>query len=158
MIRYALRCPDDHRFESWFQSADAFDKLLSRGLVACTACGRTDVEKAIMAPRVAAKGNRAVATEAAAETPAPEAAAPAGAVDADKAKILHKMLSEMRAHVEKNATYVGGSFAREAREQHLGDAPERPIWGETSPDEAKSLLEDGVPVAPLPFMPRQKTN
>jgi hypothetical protein len=53
MIRYALKCAEDHRFESWFQSASAFDTLSRGGHVACPVCGRTDVEKAIMAPRVA---------------------------------------------------------------------------------------------------------
>ena len=151
MIRYDLRCPDDHRFDSWFQSADAFDKLKAAGMVACATCGRTDVEKAVMAPRVTSSDRRAAQPPAPVPTEAP-------AQPADKAAMLQKMISEMRAHVEKTATWVGGSFAKEARDQHLGDAPERPIWGEASPQEAKALIEDGVPVAPLPFVPRQKTN
>ena len=64
----------------------------------------------------------------------------------------------MRRHVEKNSDYVGPSFATEARKMHLGDAPERSIWGEASPSEAKSLIEDGIPVAPLPFVPKTRAN
>ena len=64
----------------------------------------------------------------------------------------------MREHVEKHSTYVGGSFAKEARAMHLGDTPERPIWGEANPTEAKALIEDGIPIAPLPFIPTRKTN
>jgi len=67
-------------------------------------------------------------------------------------------LSRMRAEVEKNAAYVGGNFAREAREMFLGDAPDRPIWGEANAKEARALIDDGVPVAPLPFVPTRKVN
>ena len=49
-------------------------------------------------------------------------------------------------------------FADEARKMHDGDAPERAIYGEAKLDDAKKLIEDGVPVAPLPFMPKRKTN
>lgn len=67
-------------------------------------------------------------------------------------------LKKMRKNVEDNATYVGGNFAKEARAQHLGDVPDRPIWGEAKPEDAKSLIDDGIPVAPLPFVPKSKTN
>ncbi len=69
-----------------------------------------------------------------------------------------KALSEMRKHVEENSNYVGMNFATEARAMHDGDVPERAIYGEAKPDEAKALIEDGVPVMPLPFMPGRKTN
>jgi hypothetical protein len=67
-------------------------------------------------------------------------------------------LQKMRAEVEKNATYVGGNFAKEARAMHSGDAPERAIYGEARPAEARALLSEGVPVVPLPFIPKSKTN
>lgn len=67
-------------------------------------------------------------------------------------------LAQMRETVEKNATYVGGNFASEALAQHLGEQPDRPIWGEANREEAKRLIEDGVPVAPLPFIPSRKAN
>jgi len=41
---------------------------------------------------------------------------------------------------------------------HQGDVPERSIHGEARADEARELIEDGIPVAPLPFMPTRKTN
>jgi hypothetical protein len=71
---------------------------------------------------------------------------------------MAKALSQMRETVEKNATYVGGNFAKQARSMHLGDAPEKPIWGEANLKEAKALIDDGVPVAPLPFIPTRKAN
>lgn len=67
-------------------------------------------------------------------------------------------LAALRAHVEANADYVGPRFADEARRMHLGDAPERAIYGDAKPQEVRDLLEDGVPIAPLPFIPKAKTN
>jgi hypothetical protein len=119
MIRYDLKCAEGHSFDSWFQSSSAYDKLAAAGMVSCAICGSTKVEKAIMAPRVSTsnKAAAAVPTEPV-EAPAPKLT--------DNSK-TEKMLAEMRKHIEKNATYVGGNFATEARAQHLGAAPERAI-------------------------------
>jgi len=147
MIKYTLKCADGHAFESWFASASAFDSLLVAGHLACMHCGSGQVEKAIMTPRVStatATGDGAM--QAPSDTPV--------AARDDVAAAL----SRMRAEVEKNAAYVGGNFAREAREMYLGDAPDRPIWGEANAKEAKALIDDGVPVAPLPFFPTRKVN
>lgn len=135
MIKYTLKCDSDHTFDSWFQSAEAFDALRSKGHLCCMVCGAQDVSKAMMAPQVAAKRL----------TSKPE-------TDAEK------QVAELRNHVEQNSDYVGGSFAKEARAMHEGSVPERAIWGEAKPAEAKALIEEGVPVAPLPFIPRDKTN
>jgi hypothetical protein len=67
-------------------------------------------------------------------------------------------LAELRRRIEENSEYVGMNFAAEARRIHDGDAPERSIYGEAKPDEAKRLIEDGVPVAPLPFLPKARAN
>lgn len=146
MIKYTLKCADGHDFESWFASASAFDTLQGAGHLACVTCGSSRVEKAIMAPRVSTSKAVTVAPSA----PAPQTPN----TDAD----VEATLSKMRAEVEKNATYVGRDFASEARDIHLGDAPDRPIWGEANAREAKALIEDGVPVAPLPFIPTRKVN
>jgi hypothetical protein len=68
------------------------------------------------------------------------------------------MLRALRAHLEKNSTYVGKRFAQEARAMHLGEREETSIHGEATPEEARALIEEGVPVAPLPLPPRGKTN
>ncbi len=133
MIHYALKCAKGHSFESWFQSGDAFDTLRAKGLVNCPECGISQVEKAVMAPRVGT--SRALS--------APEDAS-------------EKALAEMRAKIEAESDYVGDKFAAEARAMHLGDAPERSIYGEARPEEARALIEDGVPVLPLPFSPKRK--
>lgn len=142
MIRFTLRCGEGHQFESWFQSAEAYDTLKSAGHVACAICGTGDVEKAIMAPQVSTARKTEPATR-----PLSAPASPA-----------EQALAKLKAHVEANSDYVGMEFAREARAMHDGDAPERSIYGEARLDEAKKLIEDGVPVAPLPFRPGRKAN
>ena len=141
MIQYALKCDQGHQFESWFQSASAFDALAASGHLSCALCGSTEVVKAIMAPRVSKM------------VPAPTKPA-LGTPQSDD----EKALSALRKHVEENADYVGGNFAQEARSMYLGATPERAIYGEANGAEAKALIEDGVPVAPLPFLPNRKAN
>jgi len=69
-----------------------------------------------------------------------------------------KALAKLKAAVEKNSDYVGMNFASEARAMHDGEQPTRSIYGEARPEEAKALIEDGIRVAPLPFMPKRQTN
>ncbi|MBR9764082.1 MAG: DUF1178 family protein [Rhodobacteraceae bacterium] len=145
MIHFDLKCARGHGFDSWFQSSEAFDKLLAAGHVACAVCGSTEVEKALMAPRVRPSRKAAAA-------PANERPLSAPRSEAEEA------LAELRRKVEENATYVGGNFVREARAIHEGAKPDRPIYGEAKPEEARALLEEGVPVLPLPFTPGRKAN
>lgn len=138
MIRYDLKCDKGHAFDSWFASAAAYDRLAAAGHVACPDCGSASVTKALMAPAVTQRSNdRALATPR-----DPKEAA----------------LAELRRKVEETSDYVGLSFAAEARAMHEGQIPERAIHGEAKPDEARKLIEDGVPVLPLPFVPTRKTN
>ncbi len=149
MIQYALKCSDGHSFDSWFQSAEAYDKLAAAGMVVCAVCGCKDVEKAIMTPRVRpARGAALANSESEGERIQVASAGPD----------IEKVLGELRRKVEENSDYVGKAFASEARKMHLGDAPERAIYGEAKPEEARELIEEGVPVAPLPFLPSRKTN
>ena len=144
MIKYTLKCQDGHSFDSWFQSASAFDALKGSGHLSCAVCGSPQVEKAMMAPRVS------TADKPSAPPAKPKLSAPASPAE--------QALAELKSYVEKNSDYVGTNFATEARAIHTGDAPQRPIWGETRGDEAKRLIEDGVPIAPLPFTPTRKSN
>ncbi len=143
MIQFTLKCSQDHRFDSWFQSSDAFDKLLKAKLVSCAVCGSTELEKAMMAPQISdskSSGEAPVPTLTGADNPAEQA------------------LADIRKKIEDNSEYVGMNFAREARDIHDGTSPERAIFGEAKPEEARKLIEDGVPVTPLPFTPTRKTN
>ncbi len=143
MIRYALTCANDHGFESWFQSAEAFDRLVASGMVSCAVCGSDKVTKTLMAPSVRP-------ARKAAEAPAKPLTTPQNPAE--------MALAAMRRQIEENSDYVGMNFAAEARAIHDGEAPERSIYGEARADEARKLIEDGVPVAPLPFLPARKTN
>ena len=134
MIKFHLKCDQDHAFESWFQSGEAYDKLVATGMVSCTSCGSTKISKSMMAP--------AVSTSTAVTPP----------------KTTDAMLAKLREKVESSSDYVGEKFAKEARDMHDGVVPERPIYGEAKPHEAKKLLDDGIPVMPLPFMPKKKVN
>ncbi len=138
MIHYNLTCASGHEFDSWFKSSEAFDGLVAAARVSCPVCGSTEVSKALMAPAVAVSGE------------ARDLGAPASEVE--------QALAALRRQVEENSEYVGLNFAAEARKMHDGDLPTRSIYGEAKLEEAKQLIEDGVPVAPLPFMPRRKTN
>jgi hypothetical protein len=127
MIKYALKCEAGHDFEGWFSSSDGFDEQAAQGLVECPLCGTSSVAKAIMAPQVRT-------SEKAEET----------------RKAVAEAMFKLRKHVESTHDYVGSGFATEARDMHEGLTPERPIYGEATPDEVKALVEDGVPVAALP--------
>lgn len=141
MIRYDLKCSKDHEFDGWFQSAEGYESLRAAGLVTCAICGNADVEKCIMAPAV--RPARKAGEK-------PKLQAPQNDVQA--------ALAEMRAQIEANSDYVGLNFAAEARAMHEGHIDERSIYGEAKPEEARALLEDGIPVAPLPFMPKRQAN
>ena len=157
MIRYDLKCTDGHVFEAWFASSTAFEEQAAAGLVGCVICGGTDVEKALMAPRVPRKANARKAETPAANHPGANQDAGAGAsmMSAPVPPEVREGLAALRREVEANSDYVGKDFASEARKIHLGETEALSIYGEASREEAKSLAEDGVAVAPLPFMPRR---
>ncbi|MGC1503888.1 MAG: DUF1178 family protein [Sulfitobacter sp.] len=140
MIRYTLKCDQDHHVESWFQSAAAYDALEKAGHLNCATCGSRRITKALMAPRVRASED--------AVTQVPVLSEPAGEKE--------KALEAFRKKLEETSDYVGDSFTKEARAMHLGDKPERSIYGEARLDQAKELIEEGVPLMPLPFRPKQK--
>jgi hypothetical protein len=134
MIRYALQCEFGHEFEAWFSSSTTYDEQVVAGQVSCPHCGSLSVSKAIMAPNVSTsrKQAEAVATEQKAQ------------------RVMAEMAHRLRAHVEANFDYVGPTFASEARDIHDGLSPQRPIYGEATGEEVKSLIEDGISVAPIP--------
>jgi len=150
MIKFTLKCDQDHSFESWFQSGDAFDALATAGHVTCVMCGSKDVKKSLMAPRVRPARNAVASVGTDGDATSMALTAPQSQAE--------MALAEMRKKVEDNSDYVGSNFAKEARDMHLGDAPARSIYGTAGPEEAKALIEDGVPVVPLPFIPKESAN
>ena len=152
MIRYNLRCERGHAFESWFQSSSAYESQEKRKLVNCPSCGSAKVQRAIMAPQIVSKkGREPAAPQPAAAT---DVSAPASTpLMMAQERELRAKLKELRDHIVKNADNVGERFPNEARKMHYGDIEHRPIYGEASPEEARSLIDEGVEVSPLPVLP-----
>lgn len=150
MIHYNLRCDDGHEFDSWFNSSASFEKQAKRGLLECPHCGSAKVDRALMTPGVPRKGR--ITAEPAPPAPAP---VPAPAVAAERLPDhIRAMLQKLRAEVEQNCDYVGDGFATEARRIARGESEARGIYGETTPEEAEALAEDGIAVARIPWVPR----
>jgi hypothetical protein len=151
MIHYALRCDDGHAFDGWFKDSATFEKMARRGLVECTHCGTSRVERALMAPALGAGAKRRAKAD---PVPAPAAPvpAPAKAAAGPIPAAMVAMLQRMRAEVEKNCDYVGPRFADEARRIHDGEAEARGIYGEATPEEAAALKEDGIGFESIPWV------
>lgn len=140
MIRFSLICDNAHEFEGWFRSNDDFDTQKKRGFVDCPRCSSTKIEKALMAPAVSTSRKQEKIALAMGEQ-------------------QRQVMAEMRAFAEKvkaDADYVGDRFAEEARKIYFGEADQRGIYGEATPEEARSLVEDGVEFMPLPVVPEDR--
>ncbi len=147
MIVLDLCCAQQHRFEGWFASADAFASQSTQGLVSCPVCGSTAIERLPSAPYVQTRGQFPAAT-AAGKLPAPAAPqAPAGTpVSEAAAQALLMKLHQLSQQAED----VGERLPEEARRIHYGESEARDIRGQASSEEVVSLLEEGIMVLPLP--------
>ena len=137
MIKFGLRCDEDHRFEGWFGSSAEFEQQAKRGFVTCPVCGSGTVDKALMAPAVATSRDR-------------------DAVRREVVNAQTQMLDQMRKlrdAVKANAEDVGPRFAEEARRIHYGETEPKAVYGSATKDEVGALVEEGVGVAPLPVLP-----
>jgi hypothetical protein len=135
MIVFDLKCSRAHVFEAWFASGAEYERQRADALIDCPVCGDATIDKAVMAPYVPAKG------KSASSAPMPDA----------NAKAMLAALAAAQARTLEQSRWVGRSFASEARAMHDGDIAAGPIHGEASLAEARALVADGVPVAPLPF-------
>ena len=142
MIRYDLLCGKGHEFDGWFSDSAAYDKQAKRGLISCTECGDTKIQKQLMAPGLASKGNRRSETQA----------MTAGPVD-PRAAVMMQMMREYRKHVVANSENVGDKFVEEARKIHFKEVEERPIYGNATADDARALIDEGIDVQPIPRLP-----
>ncbi len=131
MILYSLSCGQDHEFEGWFRDAGGFDAQTKAGELSCPVCGDTRVNKAPMAPRVAA--SRALA-------PPKEFVA------------VREGLRRLRRAVEENCDHVGNEFAEEARKIHYGEVEKRNIYGGATDAEAKEMSEEGIEYGRIPWI------
>jgi len=140
VIRFSLTCEQEHDFEGWFRSNDDFETQKKRGFVECPSCGSHRIEKALMAPSVSTGRKQEKMALAMGEAQ----------------KQAMAQLKALSQKMRENADYVGDKFADEARKIHFGEADARGIYGEATPDEAKSLAEDGVEFMPIPVFPEDR--
>jgi hypothetical protein len=146
MIRYALKCAEDHRFESWFQSASAFDALAARGHVACPVCGvrrwkRRSWRPAWPRPKRPPPSPRRQSRPAVPERPAQRPGASGRTDAAQAARTYREDIDRCRRPLRR---------PRRARCM-LATRTRAPIHGQASPEEARALIEDGVPILPVPI-------
>ncbi len=169
MIVFDLKCAGaGHVFEGWFGSGEDFERQKERGLLSCPICGDTTVEKAVMAPAVGAKSNqRGGMAPATARDMGEEGEGTTGraipmhsGMDGQKVMQLMQALAQAQAEALSGSEWVGRRFADEARAMHYGEEDHRPIHGEVDPQEARSLIDEGVEVAPplFPVVPRKAQN
>ena len=126
MIVFDLRClVSGDLFEAWFRSSAEFEHQLEQGLVLCPVCESSHVAKAPMAPMVPRKGTAGTGMIA--------------------------QLAELQAELLRESEWVGDRFADTARAMHLGEIDTGRVHGEASWEEARSLLDDDVPILPLPL-------
>lgn len=142
MIVFDLRCGNAHVFEAWFASSDAYAEQRDRSLIQCPMCDDARIEKAVMAPNIAPRGDRSAG-------PPPEAM-----------KAALAALAKAQREALSGSEWVGTAFADRARAMHVGDADPAPIHGQATREEAKALVEEGVPIAPLPLpvVPPERAN
>ena len=127
MIVFDLRCQGGGEvFEGWFASSADYAEQIERGLVQCPFCGSAEIEKAPMAPRVSGTGDTSV-------------------------RRAMSGLAELQEKLLSNSEWVGEQLPEKARAMHLGEVERRPIHGQATADEARSLIEEGIPVLPLPL-------
>jgi hypothetical protein len=133
VIVFDLKCSNMHVFEAWFGSSADYEDQQGRDLVSCPMCGDGTVEKAVMAPSIGAKGNQQAEVAPAAMKAALAALAAAQATALEKSE------------------WVGAAFAGRARAMHAGEEDHAPIHGQATVAETRALIEEGVPIAPLPL-------
>jgi hypothetical protein len=159
MILFTLKCSADHEFEGWFRDNAAYDRQQRRGLITCPECSSSKVEKAPMSPRLGRsyKSTPEAAAAAPSEPSASTSATPAATQVSDEAPPtpaqVRRALQILRRHIERNCEDVGTQFATEARRIHKGEAKTRGIYGEATQAETKALLDDGVEIASIPWVP-----
>lgn len=176
MIRYALTCDFTHDFEGWFRNSDDFSTQSAKGLISCPVCGSTDIRKKLMAPAVSTSRAKQASAESqqtghTQAVPGADVPAPAAAVESADAQVIQQAalmpqdvrqkevieaLRTLRKRMVEASDYVGKDFPEEARRMHYGETEERNIYGESSPEEAKALLDEGIDILPLPVLPDEK--
>ena len=136
MIKYNLRCNNNHEFESWFSNSNEFDNLKKKKLLECIFCASKKIDKSIMAPMVfGSKENN------------------------DELKIFNEKLKkeknkllELRKYVENNFEFVGTNFSRKVREIYYDNKNKKMIYGTATSKERKELEAEGINLLSIPWI------
>tara|TARA_E500000178_G_scaffold115246_1_gene115332 strand:+ start:661 stop:1083 length:423 start_codon:yes stop_codon:yes gene_type:complete len=139
MIKYNLKCQNEHEFESWFSNSQEFDKLNKRGLLECIYCSSKKINKSIMAPMVSYSKNENEQIEK---------------IGKDFKKEKNKLL-KLRAYIEKNFEYVGKDFSRKVREVYYDKKNNKTIYGTTTYEEREELAEEGINLLTIPWVNKE---
>ena len=136
MIKYNLKCENNHEFESWFSDSKEFEKLRKKKLLECIYCRSKKISKSIMAPMisVASKKNLKLLE------------------NFNDLKREKKILIEIRKYIEKNFKYVGKNFSKEVREIYYDKKSKKTIYGTTTPEERAELAEEGIDLLSIPWI------
>ena len=158
MIHYQLQCGQAHEFDGWFSDSAGYEKQAALGLIACPICADTSVRRALMAPSLGRrKTEQARGSDKVVEAVPVEPGTPDRSVAVSAPRMpdhVRAMLQRVRAEVERNCDYVGPSFTDEARRMHRGESERRGIYGETTPEQAESLTDEGIEFGSVPWIPR----
>ncbi len=136
MIKYNLKCENNHDFESWFSSSDEFDNLSKKKLLECIYCSSKNIEKSIMAPMVSLdydKNNESNSIE--------------NILKDEKNKLL-----KLRNYVEKNFEFVGDNFSKKVREVYYDKKNKKTFYGTTTPEERAELENEGIDLLTIPWV------
>jgi hypothetical protein len=168
MIVFDLQCQSSgHRFEAWFSSSDGYEDQRRRKLLTCPICADTDISKAAMSPNVGAKGNRSTgrsaggaAGRAVGGNVQPVMSSPAEGPKVDELKTMIGKIAALQAASLKDSTWVGKDFEKQARAMDAGEKDQASIHGQATPEQARSMIDDGIGVMPLlvPVIPPEQQN
>ena len=135
MIKYNLKCHNNHEFKSWFSNSQEFEKLKKKRLLECIYCSSKKINKSIMAPMISnfkKDENFDVINE-------------------DFKKDKNKLL-KLRKYIEKNFEYVGKDFSKKVREVYYDKNNKKAIYGTTTSKEREELAEEGIDLFSIPWV------
>ena len=136
MIKYNLKCHNDHEFESWFSNSEEFDKLIKKGLLECIYCNSKKINKSIMAPMISNTKNNNDFIEINYKD-----------LNNEKNKLLN-----LRKYIEKNFDYVGKDFTKKVREIYYDKKSKKAIYGTTTIKEREELADEGIDLFSIPWV------
>ena len=136
MIKYNLKCHNDHEFESWFSNSREYDKLNKKRLLECIFCSSKKINKSIMAPTILNSREKDKQNE----------------IFNQNFKDEKNKLLNLRKYIEKNFDYVGKDFVKKVREVYYDKKSKNAIYGTTTSEEREELAEEGIDLLSIPWV------